>query len=160
MPYQKQIGGKRLKRPIEEAFWEKVDKRGDDECWPWLGARAGCGYGHIRHDGTCYQAHRVSLAISRGSEPQGQVDHICRNRSCVNPNHLRPCTPSQNMAHAGKMSNNTSGFRGVSYNAKRRAWRAYISFNHTRRELGYYKTVEEAVAARTGAEASVHGEFA
>lgn len=82
--------------PIEERFWKKVDRRGDDECWPWLGAvtrgRGGIGLG-----GRMTSSHRVAVALDGRTIPAGMhVDHICRNGLCHNPKHLRIVTPSIN----------------------------------------------------------------
>ncbi len=82
-------------------FWSKVDKRGPDECWPWLGAKskpnngAPSGYGTFRSN----RAHRVSYTLIKGEIPQGLVlDHLCRNPECVNPAHLEAVTQWLNTA--------------------------------------------------------------
>ncbi len=78
-------------------FAAKVDRVGD--CWQWTGAKTDKGYGHISvGSGVCRMAHRVSWEIHRGPIPDGlQIDHLCRNRSCVNPDHLEPVTPTVNI---------------------------------------------------------------
>jgi hypothetical protein len=56
------------------------------------------GYGWITIEGKSYRAHRVSYTIAKGEIPNGLVmDHLCRNTSCVNPKHLEPVTPSENL---------------------------------------------------------------
>lgn len=73
-----------------EAFWEKVKRT--DSCWEWTASKTAAGYGNLRlpTGGNGY-AHRVSFELSRGPIPEGKViDHLCRNRSCVNPEHLEP----------------------------------------------------------------------
>lgn len=80
--------------PLEVRFWAKVDRRGPDVCWPWIGAKQREGYGHLSSGGKRGQtlkAHRVSYELARGPIPDGHdLDHLCRNRGCVNPSHLEP----------------------------------------------------------------------
>lgn len=71
-------------------------------CWEWTGKRIRAGYGSIGVyvDGKQKQklAHRVSYEVSRRPIPEGmQLDHLCRVRHCVNPDHLEPVTASENV---------------------------------------------------------------
>lgn len=84
--------------PAEGRAWRLVDTTaGPDACWPWLGALAH-GYGSMRGaDGRTTGAHRVIYQSMRGPIPDGlELDHLCRNRSCVNPAHLEPVTRIEN----------------------------------------------------------------
>lgn len=84
-------------RSLAERFWEKVEKT--EGCWLWMGARNSTGYGHIWMPelGTSIVAHRAVLHIVGREIPDGlQVDHLCRVRHCVNPEHLEPVTASEN----------------------------------------------------------------
>lgn len=82
---------------VKARFWAKVDVRGPDECWHWMNFKNRKGYGMFRLGRACHGAHRVSLVIAGFPAVPGEVaDHICRNRSCVNPKHLRFVTPRVN----------------------------------------------------------------
>lgn len=67
-------------------------------CTLWMGGDNGLGYGLVWHDGGMKRAHRVAWELERGPVPNGLVlDHICRVRSCINPDHLRAITFRENV---------------------------------------------------------------
>lgn len=78
-------------------FMSKVNLLSPDGCWPWLG-RLDNGYGRFWLNRKSTLAHRVSWETLRGPIPQDlQIDHTCRNRACVNPDHLEPVTIAVNV---------------------------------------------------------------
>ncbi|MGI8477822.1 MAG: HNH endonuclease signature motif containing protein [Thermomicrobiales bacterium] len=78
-----------------ERFWSKVAIAPGSACWEWQGKPKSSGYGSFMGD--CHPAHRVSFLIANGSvDPDLDVDHICRNRRCVRPEHLRQVPHREN----------------------------------------------------------------
>lgn len=83
-------------RPAAERFWEKVEIT--EGCWLWI---AGCtthGYGAFYDGRRQTPAHRFAYEQLVGPIPEGlHLDHLCRNRVCVNPAHLEPVTNVENV---------------------------------------------------------------
>lgn len=81
-------------------FVEKVNIT--DTCWLWTGCKDIGGYGQIRLGRKqSIQAHRMSYLFYHGEIPQGKIImHLCDNPPCVNPQHLKAGTTSQNIQHA------------------------------------------------------------
>lgn len=84
--------------PFDVRFWRLVDRRAVDECWLWLGNKTR-GYGAFRVDPRhSRMAHRIAYELLVGPIEDGlQLDHLCRNASCVNPAHLEPVTSRENI---------------------------------------------------------------
>jgi hypothetical protein len=83
---------------ILDRFWAKVARSGPKACWLWRAGKTRGGYGQF-YDGTrTVYAHRFAYEFLVGPIPAGlTIDHLCRNRSCVNPAHLEPVTPGLNV---------------------------------------------------------------
>lgn len=84
-------------------FFDKVDTSGD--CWEWTGAKRPTGYGNFYYGGRVMGAYRASYLINVGEIPDGfEVDHLCRNRGCVNPAHLEAVDKKTNMHRSDSFS--------------------------------------------------------
>lgn len=106
---------------VLERFWRKVQRT--DECWLWIGGTTTLGYGTFKAEGRrMVMAHRFSYELARGQIPAGlHLDHLCRNPPCVNPAHLEPVTPRENIlrgiSDAAKNAAKTACPKGHPYDA-------------------------------------------
>ena len=85
--------------PALDRWWQRVDKQ-DGGCWEWTGVRFSNGYGRFREPITRRQqlAHRWGYQQLVGPvDPDLDLDHLCRNKGCVNPDHLEPVTHAENV---------------------------------------------------------------
>lgn len=129
--------------PLVDRFWPKVDASGD--CWEWTAAKTHDGYGFIgqsrRGSGKVY-AHRFAYEQLVGPVPVGmQLDHLCRVRHCVNPDHLEPVTNREN-ARRGSKARRTHCTNGHpfseanTYRSPQRGTRTCRQCRRDRRALG------------------------
>ncbi len=83
--------------PLGLRLFRRVE-RTDSGCWLWTGALNG-GYGRIHHSpGRVLYTHRAAYELLVGPVPEGMdLDHLCRNRACCNPDHLEPVTRRENL---------------------------------------------------------------
>jgi len=82
---------------VADRLWARVERT--DGCWTWAeGTKTKGGYGLLKVDGRMHLAHRVAYRLLVGEIPDGlELDHLCRNRACVRPDHLEPVTRQENV---------------------------------------------------------------
>ncbi|UEJ83971.1 HNH endonuclease [Brachybacterium halotolerans subsp. kimchii] len=142
-----------------ERFDRFTERRGD--CLVWTGDARPDGYGRISVNGRRVSAHRYAWEQANG-RPVGDgmvIDHTCWNRLCVNPDHLREATRTENAQYLnGARPWSKTGVRGVS--PKDGKYRAQIAVNGEKRYLGLFATIEEAARVVSKARAEAFGEYA
>lgn len=140
----------------------KINKDGAGGCWIWTASKKPRGYGQfaIRVNGKNknHYAHRLSYEIHVGPIPEGmQLDHICRVRSCVNPDHLRVVTNMENHQNLGdgpRVDNRGSGARNV-YRHHSGRWEVKMLYMGKSYHGGRYDDIEEAKRAAVAMRARV-----
>lgn len=91
------------------SVWERIRSKYEvkpNGCWEWTaGLFKKDGYGQFHNPGGSNLAHRAMYELVKGPVPEGlHLDHLCRNRKCVNPDHLEPVTCKENL-HRGETVN-------------------------------------------------------
>jgi hypothetical protein len=111
------------------------------------GAISNRGYVRIQIDKRIYPAHRLAWLYTYGEWPKGVVDHINQNKSDNRLDNLRDASLSINARNCKLRKNNSSGYKGVSYWARRRKWAAQIRVEGKNKLLGMFDTAADASAA-------------
>lgn len=133
---------------LESRFHAKVASR--DGCWLWGAFIDKAGYGRIGSGSDVLYAHRVSYEIHVGPIPGGvEIDHKCRNRSCVNPEHLQAVSRKRNHENLGgaNRSNKSSGVRNVYLHKPSGRWYVRVGHNGASIYGGYFSSVDDAAQA-------------
>jgi hypothetical protein len=128
------------------------------------GMVAGCldksGYWHIQICGNTYLAHRLAWLYMTGLWPKHQIDHKDQNRSNNSYTNLREATSNENCRNAKLSIKNTSGIKGVHWNAGMKKWQAYIYVGSKKIHVGTFDSIELANSAALRSRNDHHKEFA
>lgn len=146
-----------VSRSPEESFLNHTEWQG--ECLVWTRYLYE-GYGVIWVNGKSIPVHRYAWERENGRIQDGlEIDHICWNRACVNVDHLRLVTRSQNCSYrSGAQPGSKSGIRNVHKHGNN--WRVSFKKNQKRHSFGTYKTIEEAAAVAERARQELFGNYA
>ena len=113
------------------------------------------GYLAIRIDRKSYLAHRLAWMYTTGEWPSADTDHINGVRTDNRLVNLRAVSRKQNSENRGKNSNNTSGYKGVSWAKREKKWQANIKHYENCFFLGYFDNIENAREAYLAANAQL-----
>ena len=117
--------------------WYRIDASGD--CWEWTGYRNTDGYGKVVIDKKQRYVHRVVWEALVGTIPDGhQIDHLCRNPPCCNPDHLQVVTPVENIRRGFGNVRKTYCPQGHRYSGENLY--EYVSASGTRRRCNTCNT--------------------
>lgn len=125
------------------------------------GSQDKSGYSRVCIDYQRYMVSRIIWIFHNGDIPgDHEIDHIDSDPTNNKIENLQLVNKAQNRQKRRAMRNNTSGYRGVSYNKSKSKWFATICANGTRIRLGYFNDLEEAARAYDRASIQYHGDFA
>lgn len=139
----------------------------------WAKGRRGCragdtagrrrpedGYWQVMLDGKQYYYQRLAVLYMTGRWPAEEADHKSTDKDDHTWENIRQATYSQNQQNKPKQSNNTSGYKGVTWNSQHKKWFARISVSGKRHHLGYFADPIKAHKAYCRAANEFHKQFA
>lgn len=147
--------------PIADRIAKYSSTVRDTGCIEWTGWISR-GYGRMDIDGRRLYVHRVTWEMANGPIPEGKIlDHACSNKACINVDHLRLATYSQNNAHLqGAKRDNTSGHRNIYWDKAKKRWRAVVTKDGKRHRFGHHADIAAAIQAADAGRRALYGEFA
>ena len=142
-------GAPRDRRPLAERIASRCTVT-PSGCWEWTGALDKSGYGYLSAKGLpTKSAHRLSYMLATGKTEVSMLDHKCRNRKCINPEHLREVTHSENSQNQAVLRDSRSGYRGVAWHEASQSWHVVVGHRGRVHSGGYFRDVHEAGMAAT-----------
>lgn len=139
-----------------ERFLAKIDFNGPNGCWQWRASNRSGGYGQVRVAAGIFYAHRVAYFLFKGIIPKDlEIDHLCRNRGCVNPAHLDVVSARENTLRsngpAAKKAMATHCVGGHAFTPQNTYWRpnGLRQCRHCRR-MAHYRRRSKKNPVRSG----------
>ncbi len=117
------------------------------------------GYRHIKINNKKYYAHILAWCYVYGVWPNHEVDHKNRIRDDNRIDNLRKATHQQNSFNTGKYKNNTSGYKGVSWDKHSKKWHVQYTYNSKNHHGGRFKNIEDAAKKYEEIVKELHKEF-
>lgn len=145
--------------PETGIFTWKLNRRGSARAGAVAGCDDGSGYWRIGLDRGSYLAHRLAWLFAYGDWPAHEIDHRNGVRSDNRVENLRSATKTENMRNRGLHRNSTTGVSGVHFDARKQRYRARIKIGGANKSLGFFKSLDDAAAARQRAEQEHFGAF-
>jgi hypothetical protein len=139
-------------------IWDMMDRSDPDGCWGWKGFIRPDGYGRASWTGYSQLAHRMVYQIVVGPIPaELEIDHKCRNRKCVRPEHLHAVTVKQNRENLSQVSARAkSGIRGVHWDGQHGRWSVVVRHDGRNHWGGYFSDKHDAGAAAIALRNTLH----
>jgi len=141
-----------LSEKDKKRFWSKVDKRGENECWNWIGRLNQNSYGQFDLNKSPKKSHRISLFLEKGEPPIDKqfALHTCKqNPKCCNPNHLYYGNYKDNERDKVKdgthSKGETQGSSKLTEEQVREIRKKYIPYKYTIKKLSKEYFISQAV---------------
>lgn len=143
----------------ETGIFTRLTNRGGKKPGTPVGAKHAMGYIQISIDSKLFKAHRLAWLYHHGAPIPALIDHQDLDNSNNKISNLRAATKQQNEFNQPKPSNNTSGYKGVSWHSIKKQWRARTCLNGKEILFGYFDSPEEAYEVYKLKAPQIHGEF-
>jgi hypothetical protein len=140
--------------------WKNPDDANNKRKHKHVGSTYSDGYMYVKFSGISLLVHRLVWLKVNGVLPNGCIDHINMNRSDNRICNIRIASFSENSRNRKAQSNNTSGYKGVTFHKSTGKFHARICVDGRRISLGYFVSVEDAAIVYQKAAKEYHGEYA
>ena len=137
----------------------KITKTWNSPAGSYAGSVNKRGHVNVQVDGVMWAAHQIIFLMFHGYIPK-EIDHVNRDKTDNRIENLRKCSSTENKGNIGLLSNNRSGYRGVSFNTHRKKWRAQIKIKGRQTYLGSFDSPIQAAIAYNNVALNHFGKFA